>query len=299
MQTAEKYALDYCDGDQAAVGGWSYPDEKSPDGAWQVRQCIDSQEYSYLKFSQVNGNVNWKVSLYKIFISKLKSDDHPEAFKDEKLFIGRWSIDGKYVYIGITSDWQPKNERTFGYLGTQVAFYQLDLNTGKSRNMIPPGSTLGFSGDDKYLMYGTLPATVHLRNLQNDDEKSFSISSKYTYLGRFSWSPDNTKVFFIAWLKDSHKNLFGPTPINKSGSSVLLFDLKTMKVTTLIDNDIRMLVPLEESGSYAWMNNNSFYLSSVYAASPADGKAYRYDVAEKKLILTKIVYPTPTPTPAP
>jgi hypothetical protein len=286
-QMVQRTKMD-CDGNPErnfAIGDDNY----SPNHSWRIISCLDPKTgFLFTKFIENNGSKYWIVPFYETFAIKIEDKSFREGLKDGQMIVMHWSGDGKFAYL-------------YPYIccidgpvlfNGVPALYQLDLNTGKLKDMLPFGGRIGFSPDDKYLAYRTIPAAVHLRNLETGDDISFQLRSKYVDLGVFSWSPDSKKLIFVAALKDWDTSMYDPTPVNKDGFSLLLLDLETMKVTTLIDNDLRMFVP----GSYSYQDENVWIGNDkLYLMGREEGKTYIYDVAKRQLILVSA--PTSTPTP--
>ena len=291
-QIAQQYEKD-CNGHLGrGFGAGDLP--YSPDHVWRLSSCRDPKTgFLYTKVIQVNGSKSWVVPFYELFAAKIKDSSFLKGIKDSgQMVVAHWSGDGKYVYF----------YPFVCCIDGPVIFngvpdlYQLALDTGKLMKVIPSGGRVGFSPDDHYLAYRTLPATLHLLNLQTNEDKAFILDSNYVNLGVFSWSPDSRKLVFVAALQDWDKNAFEPTPVSQNGFSLILLDLKTMMITTLIDNDMRMLVPDVGSygGSEPWMDDDSLDLIPMNPFLAGD-QFYEYQISKHLLTLAS----TPVPTVAP
>jgi WD40 repeat protein len=290
-QTAQQNQID-CKGQPARI---YFSPQKSQNGDWRTTTCIDSENgYQYTRIIQTNGTKAWNVSLYEAFVSKKSDETTKKIFKDGEMSIIHWSANGKYVYLS----------PYFCCLDGPVLFngiiglYQLNLDTGQLKDMSFIGGRVGFSPDDKYLAYRTLPATAHLRNLETGEDISVPVSKKYVNLGGFSWSPDSQKVLWVGALEDWDKNMYEPTPVNQNGFSILMLNIETMKMSTLIDNDIRFLIPSSPSyyeNQNTWADDHHIYLSQMNIAGRDEAQIWLYDINTKKIT----PFSTPTPTPVP
>jgi len=260
-------------------------DAKSPNGSWRINLCTDPQTgSSYTKFIQVSGFTTWEVPFYETFGKTRKSSSNPEGYKDGQMVVAHWSSDGRFAYL---YPFVCCMDGPVLFNGV-YALYRLDLSTGESKTIFSSGGHFKFSPDDKYLAYRTIPPAVHLLDLASGDDASFSLDKKYATVGFFSWAPDGRKLVFVAPLQhweDGWPDYAG----NPNGYSLLLLNKETMKVSALIDNDLRRFVPEVTDDKSAWIGNDKIYL-----AGREEGKTYIYDIGKQQLIL----FSTPTP-PAP
>lgn len=277
-QTAQQDAID-CDGRPKSRR--YIDDAKSPNGAWRINLCIDPKTgSSYTKFIQVNGVATWEVSFYEMFGKTRKSNSNPEGYKDGQMVVAHWSSDGRFAYLYpfiCCMDGPVLFNGVF-------ALYRFDLSTGELKTIFSSGGHFKFSPDDKYLVYRTIPPTVHLFNLESGDDASFPLDKKYATVGFFSWSPSSKMLVFVAPLQhweDGWPDYTG----NKNGYSLLLLNRETMKVSILIDNDLRRLLPMLTDDKSAWIDNDKILLSNNYL----------YDISKHQLTLSAVPAPTPTP----
>jgi sugar lactone lactonase YvrE len=166
---------------------------------------------------------------------------------------------------------------------------RLDLNTGGLLEVLPPSSySDALSPDKKYLIYFDFPVNqIIILDLQTLSKVQVPTSEEYNYVGFFSWSPDSKKVIFVLaydenwWIEN-----------NDSGFSLLLLDLDMMEITTLIQNDKRLLRPdFSSEAGYPWIGTNSIILSDK------DRNLYVLELMTNSLSPKTTQTPTVSPTP--
>jgi len=279
--------------DDIDCGGHPYINanvRSAPNKLWRINFCLDAKNLPYTKFIQVNGAATWQVPFYETYGVTMKTRDFPEGIKNGSMAPVYWSSDGEYVYLN--SYWCCLDGPGMGFVDV-YGLYRLNLFTGKLETILPHGGAIKFSPNEKYLSYSDNIDEIHILNLEDGADQAFQLSQKYVNVGYFFWSPDSKKLIFVGALDHWEDNIFfDATPETKNGFSLLLLDLETMKVTTLLDNDIRMFTP----GSYStekrnfWLDNDNIYL-----AGSEEGKTYLYDIAKRQLSLISTLTPTPTP----
>jgi hypothetical protein len=175
-----------------------------------------------------------------------------------------WSPDGKYVYIQAN----PGGDVYWALSNFAVTLYRLDLATGAlsltlplpTREILPDDQlnlisyAFAFSPDGGSLIYSSPSeeSVFHIKSLKTDAQKDFNLGSNYIASGIFKWSTDGTKVVFVG-MTESY---------TKDGLSLLLFNVNEGTVTTVLDHDLRLLIP------YEWINQESVTLLSWHLDQP-------------------------------
>lgn len=247
----------------------------SPNGEWHSVFCLDNQGFSVTRFINRDRKLTRDVSYYDSFwaISDQKAQN-----KDGQMLIERWSEDGQYVYL--RSYWCCLDGP--GMLFVNVfALYRMKLSDGQLEKIVANSSSIRFSSDETYLVYSSIledsNIIISVRNLNTGYVENFQMGKKYVSVGLFTWSSQNTDILFVGALDGWESSLDSPTIENKNGFSLLLLNLETAQIKTLIENDVRLLRPLDEN---AWVNEHIVKLLDV------NGQIYEFDIEKLKLTQT-------------
>ncbi len=264
-----------------------YPDNQntispdySPNRSWRFTFCLDPNTgFTFTKFIQSNGPDTWNVPFYEAYGSTVRNDQFPDGIKSGKMLPIYWSKDGDYVYL--RPYWCCIDGPGMFFVDA-LAIYRLNLNTGELEVILPSSGAIAFSPNGRYLAYSTEANKIYLRKLETGENIPIQLGTNYENIGVFSWSPDNKMLIFVAASGNWEDNIPAPSAGSKSGFSLLLLNLETMKITTLIDNDIHLLRPSQEE---TWISNEKIRLND------AKGNVYLYEIGEGRLL----IQPTPTP----
>jgi len=237
-------------------------------GKWHSVFCLDNQGFSLTRFVNRDQNLVWNVSYYDSFWAT--TGQKAQNAKNGQLLIERWSKDGQYVYL--RPYWCCLDGP--GMLFVNVfALYRMNLSDGQLEQIVANSSFIRFSADEKYLVYSSIlddaTIVISVRSLDIGHIENFQVEKKYTTVGLFSWDSQNGNILFVGALNGWENSLDTSTAESKNGFSLLLLNLKTKQITTLINNDARLLRPINEN---TWVSEN------VVRLSDANGQIYEFDI---------------------
>ena len=202
----------------------------SPNGEWAVFWGVKGSGGG-LKIIRLDGEKLWEVYVYDLLGI---DEDFTGA---GSVWPAHWSRDGHYFYV------IPRLEGDggdFGFWRKGEKLIQLDLLTGQWIDT-KMGSAFSFSPDDKYLAYRGQDG-VHIHNLQTGVERKFTLPSDIKKFGHFTWSPDSDRIAFIAYPSENDLYDLGG---NQFGFTGFLLNVKTGLLTTIFENDMRFIYPVE------------------------------------------------------
>lgn len=213
----------------------------SPDGQWAVFLSLNDLRSYGLKIASVDGTKQWAV-----YTSDLMGSD---SFGSESFVSARyWSPEGKYLYL------VPEPNGDGGYYwfwGGYEKLIRLDLETGQWLDT-GMGRASSFSPDGRYIAYRS-DHDVHVYEFKTGQERVFPVSSEFTDVGRFSWSPDSNKIIFVAAKEE--------LDINQTGFTLSIIDLTDNTIRVILEDDLRFLYP------YSWQDADRVILNSFFEKS--------------------------------
>jgi len=275
-QVAQK-ELDDCNGYLGLERGSSVPNS-----VWRLVYCVYSDtKYPYTKLIKNDDSKAWEVPFYDLYGITQKSESRPNGIIDGSMAVEYWSLDNRYAYMKPV--WCCIDGP--GLLFHDVwALYRLDLETGTLAEILSPSDyAIAFSPNGKYLAYIQEPDVVHVISLDTGQEKMAQIGNQYSQAGLLVWSDNGEQLLIVGAKKDWEENIFSANA-NTSGFSLLLLRLDNMELSTLIDNDTRLIRPVDGT----WLSDTELLLNDFTE------KLYMYDILSHELTLE-----TATQTPNP
>ena len=226
----------------------------SPNGSWAVFFTGEG-----IRIIGVNGIQEWEVTF-----SELSGTQGAGTVS-----VAHWSQDGKYVYVFPFQDGADGGYEWFwGWQGTKLI--RLDLETGAWIDT-KMGYAFSFSPDDHFLAYRSEEG-IHIHDLVTGHEKVIGV--EYPQYGRFTWSPDNQKILFVA---TSNKT---DLENRENGFTALLLDVKNQTIQKVFENNTEFLYPVE------WKDANNVILEKLF-----DGFGEQYNLH----LNTGVITPTQNP----
>jgi hypothetical protein len=210
----------------------------SPNGLWAA--FFSARDSGGLKIVSVDGTRQWEV-----YFSELSGIPCPCG--DALVAIAHWSADGKYLYL------RPYMGGDGGYdwvFNKQAQLIRLDLFSGYWIDT-QMGNSYSFSPDDQFIAYCS-ESGVHIHDLSTREEMVFPVSAEFIDFGRFVWSPDRSRLIFVAAKDDLNLEE------QESGLTVFLISLSDSSVISLFEDDLRYLYPI------AWPEQNQVIFKSLY-----------------------------------
>jgi WD40 repeat protein len=221
---------------------------RSPDGKWII--CGYTSPFEVIN---VGTQYSLPVDLYTFYGKVIKGNVQP--FK--------WSSDGKYLYFGMLPEAG----------GVEAAFHntalllRMELVTGKLTEILPPtflpdgqmelfhvavspsGQKLAYSSRNNDM------SVLHIFDTQTGATKNYNVHPLYTVIGKFFWSPDSTKMAFVAaetnaaglvkqsvFLVDGKKN---PVPVAENFPANLIIEGlsndKRLRLYSPMDKSVQLL----------------------------------------------------------
>lgn len=202
--------------------------EFSPFGHWAAFSTIVNGDEGII-LVEINGNKKWTVSFYDLY----------GKFHDRLGYVGvdHWSWDNRRIYL-IAQVYRDGNPY-FRWFSTGDALIRFNMEDGSWVDM-NIGNSWSFSGDERYLVYSADDG-AHLRTMVDGSEFVIRLPEKFTEFGRFVWSQESKQFAFTA----THGNWSE----GETGFTVFLFDTNTLSLTTLLEDDLRFLYPVEWTDS--------------------------------------------------
>lgn len=263
---------------------------------WTVITCSPATLDSKTKYTQVvssDGTRSWIIS-HQDFEWSTGSDK-------AKLKPYRWTLDGNYVYLvaerpgGSGFD----TERQFM---NGIVLYRLDLNTGEFITVLLAkgwqGMAYSLSPDNYYLAYAFPEEKniVYIRDMESGETKEIQIGNNYILTGALVWEPNSAKLVFASAL-DGWKD-------DTAGISIFVLTIRNMYAQTLLENDMRLLIPYphyENGEFFYWYNEDNFYVRSLRLDSDLFYSTIAIDIGNGKVNVVETPKPglgyTPTPQP--
>ncbi len=244
----------------------------SPNGQWTAVVCRDDGIYT--KISRIDNNVVWKLPVTNI------------DSMDWYLYPYHWSNDEKFLYLSSNVNASMDCPECFYIEGFDL--YRLNLLTGNLEALIS-GNNFSISPDEKYLAFvdSDNSQIVSIRDLLSGQEIKLNFKEKYTDLGRFVWTKDSSELLILAGVVGWRENT--------AGYSLLLYNLRSNSVITLIDNDLRQLSPAsgyvyEERIGSPWLSTDLLLLGDPLLG----GDAWTVNIRTGEI--TSYATPVVTPT---
>jgi hypothetical protein len=176
----------------------------------------------------------------------------------------QWTQDGKYLYLvqtgGIIGLGGGGGTYLPGYFRDNNALYRLNLYDGEIKSVLPYSEkeyAFSLSPNDTYLAYTEFGSTpVHLQNMNNESEKTFTLNNSYVLTGDFVWTPDSSNLIFASAMNGWEDG--------EGGISIYKVAIKDHHLENILLNDKRLLIPFPEyeTNSY-WSNENLLYVKSL------------------------------------
>jgi hypothetical protein len=250
-----------CDGFSSIEYRMSDPQSLiSIDGKWSAAYCIDpSSQLPYTRLIETGTGKSWDIPFYETFGAA-----HHDI-KDGVLEVVHWSIDGQYAYLD--AYFCCLDGPGMMFVNT-YGLYRIDLNNGKLQEMLPEAGAVAFSPNGRYLAGNDyLKNVLHVYDLTNNFDRIIPIDEKYSQTGLLAWSPNSSKIVLVAALPNWEDTLFAgyaiptvtPEP-KQDGFSILLIDVNTNSLITLIDDDPRLVRPYQPDQPAPWISNSEILL---------------------------------------
>jgi hypothetical protein len=238
----------------------------SPNGNWATISFFRKDEGDVLRLVEINGDKRWDIvySNYSIAVC-----DFNCGMNLGSVGIDHWSRDNTHVYLVPYPAWDgPGLWFTTG--GSTAINFNMNDGSWTDLNV---GGSWAFSKDEKYLVYYS-EDDVHLRTLRDGSDEVIQIPKKFQNVGRFVWSPNIDRFVFTA--------SYGEWYDHKVGFSILLFDMKTSSLRTLIEDDMRFLYAVD------WTETEKITLHQ-FNWLVGEEKVYFYDLTTNEIV------PAPSP----
>jgi hypothetical protein len=224
----------------------------SPNSSWAV-----FFNGSSIKIISIDGTNEWEVAF-----SELSGTQGAGTVS-----VAHWSQDGNYLYVFPRQDGADGGYESFwGSKWTKLIRLNLQTGVWKDTEM---GYAFSFSPNDRYLAYrGEQGIIIH--DFETGQEKVTPV--KYAEYGRFTWSPDNQKILFVATLNETDLEN------RENGFTALLLDVKAQTIQILFENNTEFLYPVE------WKNTSQIVFEKLFGGF---GERYNLDLNTGEITPTK------------
>jgi hypothetical protein len=224
----------------------------SPNGSWAV-----FFNGSGIKIISVDNIKEWEVTFAEL------SDTQGVG----TVSVAHWSRDGNYLYVFPRPDGADGGYESFW--GSKWAkLIRLNLETGAWIDT-KMGYAFSFSPDDRYLAYRNEQGIL-IHDLGTGEDKVIPV--RYAEYGRFTWSPDNQKILFVATLNETDLEN------RENGFTALLLDIKTQTIQTVFENNTEFLYPVE------WKDVSQVMFEKLFGGF---GERYNLDLITGDITSTK------------
>lgn len=264
--TTVEAAIESCDGSRE----WGRDKSISPNGDWVVVLCNDDGVYT--KVARSDGTRTWKLPA-TTFVDQFGVVYNPVYYR-----FYRWSINDNYLYLSKYSCCIDSPELVFV---EAFGLYRLNLVNGQI-DTIYTGHHFSLSPTERYFVSVEMSRTILIRDSLTGQQYVISLKPKYTDVGDFKWSSDETKLLFVAGV-DGWIDL-------SQGFSLFLYDLRLRSLNLLIDNDIRQFIPADYHFANVWLDDEAVILAEPYSDS-----FWKINISTKEL--SPYNGPTPPSTP--
>lgn len=187
----------------------------SPDGLWLSELCLSPQESLVLTFSNKKTQVVWKM-FYRDYI--------PDIAADGGMSVIHWSNDSRYAYF---YSWLGGDGGECFYEGydTGAGVFRLDLQTGKTTEMLPTNETFywygfSFSPTDRRFVYGIRAQNLMVIDIKTGESIKVAHKKDFSQGGGYAWSPDGLQFIYstVRYLPDN---------VDRDGYTLRLVNAKT------------------------------------------------------------------------
>lgn len=210
----------------------------SPDGLWLSELCLSPQESLVLTFSNKKTQVVWKM-FYRDYI--------PDIAADGGMSVIHWSNDNKYAYF---YSWLGGDGGECFYEGydTGAGVFRLDLQTGKTTEMLPTNDTFywygfSFSPTDRRFVYGIRSQNLMVIDIKTGESIKVAHKKDFNQGGGYVWSPDGLQ-FVYSTVK------YLPNNVGTVGYTLRLVDVKTGVEQILLESKTNCYL------AKRWKDNN-------------------------------------------
>jgi hypothetical protein len=134
---------------------------------------------------------------------------------------------------------------------------RLDLMTGEIEDWFS-GVSFSFSSDERYFVHTDRDENlIYIRDLLLENQKAIALPKVFEDVGLFEWSPDVTKLFFVAGLDGWWEG--------NEGFSLFVYDIEKNKLTELSqDNKHYLAPPFSGDVEDPWLDDTHLILQERY-----------------------------------
>jgi hypothetical protein len=250
----------------------------SPDGLWRGEPCLSSEYRDLvLAFSNRETQVVWKM-FYHDYIPDVD-------FADGGMRVTHWSNDSRYAYFYTTLGGSVGECFYEGY-DTGVGLFQLDLETGQTREILPLFNEnsvwygFSFSPTDKWLVYGIRTLDLVIVDIMTGKSTNVAHEKDFSQGGGYIWSPNNSQ-FAYSTVKYLPNNVEG-----REGYTLRLVDAKTGVERILFESKTSCYLVKE------WKDNNVLLIEYDYDDENYNRVSMEYDLNSNTIISASA---TPSP----
>lgn len=244
----------------------------SPDGLWLSELCFSSQEGVVLTFSNKKTQVVWKM-FYHDYIPDI-------GYADGGMSVLHWSNDSRYAYF---YSWLGGDGGECFYQGydTGVGVFRLDLQTGKTKEILPTNNTFvwygfSFSPTDRRLVYGIRALDLIVLDITTGESTKVAHKKDFSQGGGYVWSPDGLQ-FAYSTVK------YLPNNVGTVGYTLRLVEAKTGVERILLESKTNCYLAKK------WKGNN--ILLFEYYDENYNPTTMEYDFSSNTVIGTSTPIP--------
>lgn len=238
----------------------------SPDGFWLSELCL-SREYQdlVLTFSNKETGVVWEM-LYHDYIPDVES-------ADGGMSVIHWSSDSRYAYF-YSSLGGDGGECFYEGYDTGAALFRLDLQTGKTTEILPPNETyywygFSFSPTDRRLVYGIQAQNLIIFDINTGEVINVEHKKDFSQAGGYVWSSDGFQFIYSTVQ-------YPPNHIDREGYTLRLVDARTGAEQILLESQTNCYLAKK------WDTDN--ILQVEYDDENYNRAIMEYDVSSKTIV---------------
>lgn len=199
----------------------------SPDGLWLGELCL-SREYGdlVLTFSNRETGVVWRL-FYHDYIPHIEG-------ADGGMRVAHWSKDSRYAYF---HTWISNSAGECFYEGwdTGTGLFRLDLQTGETKAILPPGNDgstwygFSFAPSGSGLVHGIRTLDLEILDIPTGQAMNVVHQKDFSQGGGYVWSPDGLQ-FVYSTVK------YPPNHVGRGSYTLRLVDIQTGAERILLES---------------------------------------------------------------
>ncbi|MBI9050894.1 MAG: hypothetical protein JEZ00_15845 [Anaerolineaceae bacterium] len=226
---------------------------------WTIINCMPNydneiEDKGFTRVYSYDNSKIWTIS-YEVL-------DLYDSFYLNAIYI---DSNGEFIYFTPKVDGDVDGFFEESYFGSGSPIFQLDLQTGDVATITRLTNDfeyfdMVFSPDAETIILATSkhPHTIQFMHTMNGQiYQTVELNSEITRIGSFVWTKDQKYLIYMAG-HDGWETV-------KNGISIYRLDLDTLENVAIVQNDMRMMVPISYADyPYSWIEGDILFLKSIH-----------------------------------